>query len=360
MTFPLLVKPVADRCDLACKGCFYEGRSEKREDMRMRTFNRLSMLYAEACDDPLYIWQGGEPTLWGLNNFREAKVIQQSVHGHPPGNILQTHGLHLDKDWLTFLRQSRFEVGLSYDGPHGATRPWNAAMERFMVGKARDLTAYGIPWGLMTVVDSSSVHKPEETMAALSKLHAPWVQFIPKMPTEPGVDNGQPDVELYREFLIRARFSGTLYGSMEVVNFDQHAAAWLGQLSVCTVAPTCPHAIIVEANGDLYPCDMLARPEWKLGNVWSIRSFRELVRRGGSPRLDAFRQLKQLQVPDCEECQVRMSCNRGCPADRFYVAGDFKMKNPLCASDMMLAEATRPRNWPDRFEAENANRYEEH
>src|SRR5687767_7739188 len=123
--FHIMTKPIGPICNLDCKYCFYlekeelyPGRSNWRmPDEVLETYIRQ---YIESQNVPevSFAWQGGEPTLMGLDFFRRVVELQAKyANGKKVTNALQTNGTLLDDDWCRFLHEHQFLIGLSIDGP---------------------------------------------------------------------------------------------------------------------------------------------------------------------------------------------------------------------------------------------------
>ena len=64
-----------------------------------------------------FAWQGGEPTLLGLDFYKQAVEYQQEfAQGKQITNAFQTNGIALNQQWAAFFKQHHFLIGLSIDG----------------------------------------------------------------------------------------------------------------------------------------------------------------------------------------------------------------------------------------------------
>ena len=118
----VLVKPAGADCDLRCAYCFYLPKKALYAEARPRMSGRVLAALVEkvlAGGAPVvsFGWQGGEPSLMGLDFFRRTVALQQA-HARPGQivqNSLQTNGVRLDDEWCDFLGKNRFLVGLSLE-----------------------------------------------------------------------------------------------------------------------------------------------------------------------------------------------------------------------------------------------------
>ncbi len=125
-SFHILAKPVGPICNLDCKYCFYLEKEAlypqvSKWEMRQEVLETYIRQYIEAHDTPVvsFAWQGGEPTLLGVDYFRSLVAIQKKyANGKRIQNAFQTNGVLLNDDWCAFFNENEFLVGISIDGPH--------------------------------------------------------------------------------------------------------------------------------------------------------------------------------------------------------------------------------------------------
>ena len=337
--FHVVAKPRGALCNLACAYCFYlskealyPGRDPRMRDALLEAAVRQH-IEAQRAPEVVFDWQGGEPTLMGLDFFRRAVGLQQRYRR--PGtrilNTLQTNGTTLDAEWCRFLRESGFLVGVSLDGPralHDAyrvDRGGSPTFDRVMAGIAL-LQAHGVEFNVLTAVHAANAGRGLEVYRFLREAaRAPVVQFIPIVERDAGgegVTSRSVTGRQYGEFLMEvfAEWVRRDVGRVFVQIFDVALGVWFGRSSsLCVFAETCGAAPALEHNGDLYSCDHFVEPAHRLGNI-ADTPLGELV---ASPRQRAFGRAKRDAQPHfCRECPVLFACNGGCPKDRFVKAPD--------------------------------------
>jgi uncharacterized protein len=346
----VMAKPSGPACNLDCRYCFYLEKEKlyPERDGRWRMDGELLELYVEqyiqAQDAPVvnFAWQGGEPTLMGLDFFRRAVELQRRYAGGKRiANAFQTNGVLLDDQWGDFLAENRFLVGLSLDGPQAVhdryrvDRGGKPTFARVFAG-LQLLKKHGVEFNTLTVVHRHSAEQPLEVYRFLREAGSGFMQFIPaveRLAREPEADGlelvdprfaGPAQVTgwsvaplAYGRFLCRIfdEWARRDAGQAFVQLFDVALGAWLGQApGLCVFAETCGRAPILEYNGDLYACDHFVYPRYRLGNLRQ-RTIRELV---DSPRQVRFGQDKRDTLPRaCRACEYRFACNGGCPKHRF-------------------------------------------
>lgn len=336
--FHVMVKPRGPICNLDCAYCYYLSKERLYPGGRFRTTNELleeftrQYIEAQRVPEVTFSWQGGEPTLMGLDFFRLAVELQQKCRraGLRIRNALQTNGTTLDDEWCRFFREHNFLIGLSLDGPrelHDAYRRdkgGNPAFDRVMGGLAL-LKKHGIEFNILACVQAANADHPLEVYRFLrDEVGARFIQFIPivERDNDTGFQEGEKVTDRsvtgrqYGDFLI-AIFDEWVrqdVGRVFVQIFDVALAAWLGQRpGLCVFDETCGTALALEHNGDLYACDHFVEPRYKLGNVQET----PLIELVGSEQQRQFGLDKWDRLPrHCQECEVRFLCNGGCPKNR--------------------------------------------
>jgi uncharacterized protein len=336
--FHVMVKPRGAICNLGCRYCYflskealYPASAFRMSDELLEAFTR-QYIEAQRVAEVTFGWQGGEPTLMGLDFFRRA-VALQAQHRRPGmriQNALQTNGTTLDDDWCRFFRQHGFLIGLSVDGPrelHDAYRVDKAGrptFDRVMAGAAL-LQKHGVEFNILTTVHAANAGHPLEVYRFLrDELGARYLQLIPIVERDNGtgfqegerVTQRSVGGRQYGDFLI-AIFDEWVrrdVGRVYVQLFDVALGAWLGQPpGLCAFAETCGTALALEHNGDLYTCDHFVEPRHRLGNIMQTPLSALVV----SAQQRQFGLAKREALPRaCRECPVRFACNGGCPKNR--------------------------------------------
>jgi len=352
--FHVLAKPSGPICNLDCSYCFFLSKEALYPGDRFRMADDVLAEYVrqviESQDAPevTVAWQGGEPTLMGLDFFRRAVALAEEAvrPGQTLLHTIQTNGTLLTDEWCAFLAEHRFLVGLSVDGPaplHDAYRVDKKGAPTFdRVRRAWDLLAvHRVETNVLCTVNAANQHAPLEVYRFFrDDLGARYLQFIPivERDNDTGFQEGDtvtersvdPDAwgrfltEIFDEWITRD------VGTVFVRAFDDALAAWVGVPGgSCIVAETCGNALALEHNGDLYSCDHFVEPSYLLGNIRQTH----LVELVASPRQRAFGDAKRDTLPRyCRECPVRFACHGECPKNRFITTPDGEPGlNYLCA-----------------------------
>jgi uncharacterized protein len=339
--FHVMSKPTGAICNLDCEYCFFLAKEELYPGSSFRMPPDVHEAYVSQllaaqrdADEVVVAFQGGEPTLMGLEFF--ARTLELERQYAEPGqrilNTLQTNATLIDDEWAGFLAEHGFLVGVSIDGPremHDAFRLDKGGKPTFdrVIAGLDTLKRHGVEWNALVTVNSANGDHGRPVYAFLrDELDASFIQFIPIVEHEEGERASARSVtgDQYGRFLIDVfeEWVRRDVGDVFVQMFDTALAHWLGmqQAGMCVHARTCGDAVALEHNGDLYSCDHYVDPEYLLGNIAQGHTLLELVE---SPRQRAFGQAKADTLPAyCRSCDVRFACNGGCPKDRFLTTPD--------------------------------------
>lgn len=364
--FHVMAKPAGAACNLDCSYCFYLSK-EKLEGgpgtgrMSEGLLERFVREYIAGVtgDEVVFSWQGGEPTLLGLDFFRKAVALQAQYAkpGQRIENDLQTNGTLLDDDWARFLKEHRFLVGLSIDGPkdlHDRYRVTKRGAPTFddVFGAAKLLQRFDVPFNTLTCVNRYNATRPLDVYRFLrEEVGSTYLQFIPIVQargfetTAPGtwpaaqrpvvgsprakpdhpdsvVTDWSVDPDEYGEFLcaIWDEWRRVDFGKV-LVNFAETLVAQhLGLPSqVCVFARTCGKGVALEHDGSVYSCDHYVYPENRLGHL-NGELLADLV---FSPTQVRFGYAKSESLPRyCRDCAFVSDCFGECPKNRLLLAPD--------------------------------------
>ena len=367
--FHIMAKPTGSACNLNCDYCFFlkkerlfPGSNFRMSDEVHESYIR-QLLEAHRVPSITIAWQGGEPTLMGLDFFRRSMELQKKYQ--KPGtrieNTFQTNGVLLNDEWCRFFHENNFLIGLSLDGPkelHDFYRKDKGGHGTFdrVVRAARLLQKHKVEFNILCTVNSKNADHPLDAYRFFrDQLGAHYLQFIPIVERinengETGFQEGnrvthrsvRPDQ--WGRFLIKifAEWVTRDVGHTFVLNFDGALAGWLGRAgTVCIFGPTCGLGMALEHNGDLYSCDHFVEPNYYLGNILKT----PMIELAASEKQRKFGQDKTNTLPRyCRQCEVLHICNGECPKNRFIETPDGEPGlNYLCKGyKTFFGQADRP------------------
>jgi uncharacterized protein len=361
-----MIKPAGAICNLQCAYCFFLLKKNLYPDSRFRMSDELlekfTRQYLVSLQAPYatIAWQGGEPTLMGVDFYRRS--VEYARKYQKPDTIveftMQTNGTLLDDEWCEFFREQNFLIGLSLDGPrdlhdtYRVDRNGAGSFDRVMRG-LRLLQKHRVDFNILCTVHAANAARPLEVYRFLRDgAGAEHIQFIPivERASDRGYQEGDTvtgrsvEAEAYGSFL-NAIFDEWVYrdvGKVFIQIFEAALAAWARRPPpLCIFAPTCGAALAMEHNGDLYACDHFVEPDYLLGNIRDTH----LIQLVGSGAQQNFGRDKLDRLPGaCLDCDIRFACNGGCPKNRFIDTPDGEPGlNYLCnAYKMFFHHIGRP------------------
>jgi uncharacterized protein len=362
-SFHVMAKPTGARCNLACDYCFflkkdrlYPGSDFRMSDGTMEAYV-CQTIEGQTAPEVTIAWQGGEPTLMGLDFFRRA--VEAETRHTPPGrrvgNSFQTNGVLIDEAWCGFFRDNHVLVGLSLDGPrrlHDAYRHDRAGKSVFdrVERAARLMQRQDVDFNILCTVNARNSEHPLEVYRYFrDELGARYVQFIPivERDNETGDQEGTQVTDRTVDPVLYGRFLNEIFdewvrrdvGTVFVTFFDAVLASHVfGESSVCVLRPTCGDALALEHTGDLYACDHFVEPRYLLGNIHRT----PIAELAASEAQRAFGRAKSDALPRlCRECRYLFTCHGECPKNRVLTTPEGEPGwNWLCAGLKAFFEHT--------------------
>jgi uncharacterized protein len=358
--FHVMANPIGPLCNLDCTYCYYLSKQNllrSGDDWRVsdRVLEEFVKQYIQGhnCEEVIFSWQGGEPMLMGLGFFR--RVLELERKYVPPDvrveNDLQTNGVLLDDEWCEFLRDTRFLVGLSIDGPkdlHDKYRVFRNGQPTFqrVFAASKLLRKHGVRFNTLTAVNRANAVEPLRVYRFLrDEVRSERMQFIPIVEPKtfravapgywdpsslpklgsPRTRPASPDSVVtewsvdpidYGNFLIAVFDEWYKHdvGKHFVYLFEAAVAQWMGmEAPLCCLASTCGMALALEHDGDIFACDHYVYPEYRRGNIMN----QSLVTMVFSPEQARFGLAKARSLPPyCRSCAYLFACNGECPKNR--------------------------------------------
>ena len=357
----LLIKPASGNCNMRCRYCFYADELDNRE---IRSYGKMSVdtmhtIVDKAMEYGDYectiAFQGGEPTLAGLDFYRDL-VAYVTAHENPKKlkihYALQTNGYLIYEEWAAFLGENHFLVGVSLDGLkeiHDRYRLDTAGKGTYqrVISAIRLLEKHQVEYNILTVVTAATARNGQKIYNYFKKNHFGYQQYIECLDPigeEPGQHEYSLTPEKYGEFL-KSMFdawyldmrSGTYVYNRYFENLMMIMAGQ--QPESCNMRGVCGKQWVFEADGSVYPCDFYALDQWRLGNIQE-NSFEEMDEKRDEL---GFIQWSMRQQEDCQKCRWFGLCRNGCRRNREPVTAEHTNRNYFCKSYQMFFEYAYPR-----------------
>jgi len=349
--FTLLIKPAGPDCNIACEYCFYACKSE--------LFGGGAHRMSEAVQEHLvksylglrfeqssFAWQGGEPTLMGLDFYKRLVELQAQYgeSGQVVTNALQTNGILLDEDWCRFLTEYKFLCGISLDGPkeyhdvYRKDRAGNGTFDRVMKG-IDNCRKYNTEFNILVLLNNINVQYPDELFDFFTGMGIQYLQFVPCVEQSPDESTWPAaysiSPEQYGRFLCRFfdRWRQGWTRKLSVRIFDSMLYYLLSRLHTeCTFGRRCTDYIVIEHNGDVYCCDFYVTGQTKLGNIMDT----PIEQLANSQVKRDFAHKKTEIDNKCFICRYLDICRGGCPKDRAILTGTHKVPSYFCQGYKMF------------------------
>jgi uncharacterized protein len=356
--FTLLIKPSGSDCNLDCKYCFYkdrvpevgQGRQRMSDEVLEKLIRDYMKLRFPICG---FSWQGGEPTLMGLDFYKRAIELQKKYGsgGQEVGNSLQTNAILLDDKWCEFLHDSKFLVGISIDGPrefHDYYRVDHSGRGSFdkVMRAIETCKEYKVEFNTLTLLNNINVEHPDELFEFFVENGVRYLQFITCVETEPAtgkIADFSITPQQYGEFLCRIFDRWVDYGpdKLSIRDFESILSYCVGERhTICTFDKQCSGYIVIEHSGDAFCCDFFVEPKWRLGNIFET----PVEKLAASSKKRDFARAKQNLCNRCLVCRHLALCRGGCMKDRArFDKENFGRESYFCESYKWFFDYSMPK-----------------
>jgi uncharacterized protein len=345
----VLIKPASSKCNLKCEYCFYHDVANNRTvvDFGFMSPETIEVITKKvlqfASGYATFSFQGGEPTLCGIDFFKSVVRMQDklNIHNVRINNCIQTNGLLIDSEWTEFLHYHSFLVGLSLDGPQNVHDRYRVdaggkgTYEKVMQTSAL-FDAYKVEYNILFVVTGLTARHPDRLYEFFKINNFNFLQFMPCIDPrddERGMHTYSLNPKRYAFFL--KRFFDQWYvdfmsgRDISIRYFDNLVRMIMGMSpEMCNLHGSCQCQFVFEADGSVYPCDFYVTDEWKLGNIHES----ELIGLYESDACTRFIKSSLSKAPICYGCKWKALCQGGCRRDREYPQTKELERNYYCES----------------------------
>lgn len=344
----IMIKPASSNCNMRCLYCFYA------DEASQRSISSFGFMPPDILDEIVrkalakaeyhctFAFQGGEPTLAGLDFYKKLLALEKKYNTKKISikNIIQTNGYLIDETWVRFFKKRDFFIGLSIDGPqtiHDKYRktPFKAGTFQRIMHTVSLLKKYDVEFNVLTVVTSEIAKQPSKVYHFYRNQNLNFQQYIPCLnplgsPSE--VFDYTLTSELYADFLTNMFdlwYQDFKNGRIIYISFFENLLGILkGQPpNSCTLCPECQKQYVIEADGSVYPCDFYALDHYKLGNI-TADTFASLdLKREQLRFIDSSR----IRPITCNHCKWYTLCTSGCRRER-DTGGNILSTNIFCSA----------------------------
>lgn len=329
----VMLKPASGLCNMSCKYCFYADEMKKREQSSygIMTLNTLENVIREtlafAQGECTFAYQGGEPTLAGLEFFRKSIEFQKkyNVNQVTIQNALQTNGYALKEEWCSFFGQNQFLIGISIDGikaTHDCYRKGASGEDTYfqVLNAVKMLKMHNVEFNVLTVVNAKTAPKIRKIYEQYKKLGLSFQQYISCLDPigePPGSFTYSLTPKVYGQFLIDLFELWDIDLQQGRQPFIRQFENWIGILmgvmpEACEQRGFCNIQNIVEADGSVYPCDFYVLDSYRLGNL-NVNSFSEIYEERERSK---FLENSKNHDQECLQCKYFILCRGGCRRHR--------------------------------------------
>lgn len=352
----VLIKPSSDQCNIACEYCFYHDVSKYRSGdschMTMDTLEKIVERVFEFAEDSASIaFQGGEPMLVGLDFYEKFMGILERYNTRKieVALSLQTNGLLIDDQWAVFFSKNKFLIGLSLDGVkelhnrYRVDRQGRPTFDKVMSG-IEALKFFNVDFNILQVITKNTIGYIDDNYEFYKANQLQYVQPIPVL-DELFSDFGHNTYSLsagdYATYLNRTFdlwYSDFIKGQgITITYFEQIITKIMGESNIaCGINGQCMIQFVVEASGDVYPCDFYVTDEWKLGNIQGM-TFESMMHK----RRSHIFVNESFNLPEeCSQCKWQPICEGGCKRHRQRKEG--YSKNYFCDAYKAFYEHAYP------------------
>ncbi len=338
----LLIKPTSYLCNLDCTYCFYKKTKKIYPDAKImdeKTLERMISYFMDYSEGGRcsFCWQGGEPLLAGIDFYYKVIEFQKKYgkSGQIVSNTIQTNGILIDEKWTDFFKKYNVFIGISVDGPkqiHNFYRKYPSGKGSFndVMEKVNLLKKANVEFNILSTIGEQTGKYPEEIFKFFVSKNLYFLQFIP------AVDRKRDKIasfsitpETYGDFLCRIfdLWWNDGYPFVSIRFFDNILEILMGvEPGSCALKERCGEYLVVEHNGDIYPCDFFVNPDFKIGNIF-VSNPEDVYK-----KLNNFGKLKENTPEKCKNCEWKFICHNGCTWFRWIKRGNVEDPDYFCSA----------------------------
>ncbi len=205
------------------------------------------------------------------------------------------------------------------------------------------LAGENVEFSVLCVVNEDTARHAADIYDFFRKKGYASLQFIPC------VEAGSGDIppfavrpESYAAFLSELfdRWFADGYPRVNIRFFTNVVQYLMGMPSECCMfRPACPEYLVVEHNGDVYPCDFFVEDAWRVGNIVGD-TLEEIV---SHPKFIEFSGFRAVSRDECDACRWAGFCHSGCVRFRWIGERDHAGRDYLCDAHRTFLDTNEAR-----------------
>ena len=347
----MLIKPASSSCNMRCKYCFYADVAKSREiaNYGIMSYDTIETIVKKAFENAdqavVFGFQGGEPTIAGLDFFKKTIELQKKYNTKKiqVSNSLQTNGLLITDEFAEFFAKNNFLIGVSLDGTQAIHDKYRTDSEgqgtyERVINATKILSKHRVEYNILTTVNIDVAKNAGKVYYALKKQGFKYLQFIPCLDEFNGIKREYSlTAEAYGEFLIELfkLWYVDLNSKTPIsIRYFDNLLMMMGGYppEECSMNGFCQCYYMIEADGSVYPCDFYVTDEWRLGNV-KTDDFASLLTNDTAKK---FIKVSCQVSEECKECEYKHICRGGCRRHREPISEGEPRLNELCKAYKMF------------------------
>jgi uncharacterized protein len=307
--------------------------------MKIRSLEKLIIHCSYGFDAVHFCWHGGEPLLMGLDFYKEVVRVQNIITSRDNvkfSNVIQTNGVLISEEWISFFKENQFGVGFSIDLPldvHRIHRNDSLQEVQYVLGMLKNMKSKGMSVNVLCVISKLNVLRGKEIFGLLSDLGIDTFSLLPlkgvplpNCPKEP--TNEELSTLFITLFDLWAYKENLVHRIEPIASMVESLAGRSPQL--CSFSSSClKRMITITQDGYVTPCTSLVQNEYILGNVFSQKLLDIL----GNEKTAQLRKQRTAGInQECFDCDFISICRGGCRADAFWSTKQYDGRYPYCVA----------------------------
>lgn len=181
----LIIKPVGNMCNLNCSYCYTHQACVVNEHINVEEiFDLINKISKETRIQKVkFTWHGGEPFLWGTDNYRKVFEKQrEKLKNLNYMNIFQTNGTLINEEYIQLIKDYNASIGISIDGPtYELNKLRFSSEDKFqeLINNIYLLKQNNVEFALFCTITENNIEKVDEILAFIEQIQPYAYTLIP-------------------------------------------------------------------------------------------------------------------------------------------------------------------------------------